>query len=390
MSKPTAILLLSLVFLMIVASANIGPVHAGPTAVLTLENSTGAHVFFKALYPDGFRDIGHYSLEKGNTLFLNLRDLKDAWDSEYEKSGRFSQPLIVLTIVKDGNVAIEGVNIRYDKSIQRATVRPVFKPLKASEAPTQPVQSVGDIQPMAGYYEWLDDSYEWTAPTIVAQVTPDSSTYYDISYTYFRRKNVGFSISVFTDSEWTRLTSYNWVQRDESGKANASVDIGQNYYIWMNFKYRWERWGIHIDGQTFYEEYVYISDFYPSTLTGGTSKPSNSQIPPVDGWVYEGRYVSQGYPAYYQFHLYDLDDTEIAVDALKFIEALKLAGKISAAAAEKASVIGLFISVNFNYENVNAFDFDLYLHSPQGYSHYVWRTETSDGNTVPILYFDVD
>jgi len=388
MSKLTTFLLLTLVFLGVVVGVTTDVVPAGPTVVLEIENSTGAHVFVKALYPDGFHDVGHYFLEKGNVLFLNLRDLKDAWDSEYKKSGRFAQPLMVLTIVKDGNVAVEGVSLRYGKSPQRVTVRPTFRRLKTSKSSIE--FHGGGIKPMAGYYEWLDDSYEWTAPAVVAQVTPDDSTYYDISYTYFRHKNVGFSISVFTGGEWTRLTSYNWVQRDESGKASASVDIGRNYYIWMNFKYRWERWGIHVDGQTFYEEYVYILDFYPSTLRGGTSKPANAQIPPVDGWVYGGRYVSQGYPAYYQFHLYDMSGDEIAVDALKFIEVLRLAGKIGAAAAEKASTMGLFISVNFNYENVNAFDFDLYLHSPPGHTHYVWRTKTSDGSTAPILYFDVD
>jgi len=350
--------------------------------IIRLQNSTGAHVFVKALYPDGFKSLGVYTVGENGRILVKLDKLEKAWNTEYRKHGRLSKTLLILTIIKDGKIAIESLNL--NNHSQTATIKPEFKPLKITS------QNSKNIQPKAGYYQWLDDSYTWTAPTIVAQVTPDSTTYYDISYTYLRNHNVGFSINVFADSDWTRLTSYNWVQKNRAGKANASTDTGQDYYIWMDFTYRWERWGIHIDGQTFYEDYVYIADFDPSTLTGGTSKPSNAQTPPVDKWIYEGNYQSSGYPAYYQFHLYNLGTNEFSIDALKFIEVLKRLGKISSAAAEKASLIGLFLSVNFKYESNNAFDFDLFLHSPPGISHDVWRTKSTDMDTVPILYFDVD
>ena len=224
----------------------------------------------------------------------------------------------------------------------------------------------------------------------MAQVTPDSTTKGYISYAYSINKKVGFSINVFADSDWTRLTSYNIIQKNKSGSHYSNFPKGQNYYIWMDFTYRWERWGIHIDGQTFYEDYVYIADFDPSTLTGGTSKPSNAQTPPVDKWIYEGSYYSTGNEGYYAFHISNLDTNDIAVDALKFIEVLKRLRKISTAAAEKASVIGLFIDVGFKYDGMIAFDFDLSLDSDVRGTHDVWRTESTDVNTVPILYFDVD
>ena len=358
--------------------------------VVKLENSTGAHVFVKALYPEGFKSLGAHTIGKNGVIYLKLGNLEKAWNTEYRKHGRLAQPLIVLTIVKNGKIAIESINLKQNRIFQNTKITPKFKPLKTIKKDTANTLKSGNIQPTAGYYQWLDDSYTWTTPTIVAQVTPDSTTYYDISYTYFKNHDVGFSINVFADSDWTRLTSYNWVQENDAGKVNASTDKGQDYYIWMDFTYRWERWGIHIDGQTFYEDYVYIADFNPSTLSGGTSKPSDAQTPPIDKWIYEGNYQSSGYPAYYQFHLYNLGTNEFSLDALKFIEVLRRLGKISSIAAQKASLIGLFISVNFKYENANAFDFDLFLHSPAGYSHDVWRTESTDMDTVPILYFDVD
>lgn len=326
--------------------------YISDTAIINIQSAGEAHVFVKALYPEGFKQIGSYSINDNGKILLNLSDLRNAWQEEYKKTGRLSQPLIVLTIItKDGRVALESINFRWDKMTQSTTITPKFRKLQKTVEEVsrgKMSKSSKDVQPLAGYYQWLDDYYEWTAPTIVAQVTPDSSTFGDISYTYFINKKVGFSINVFVDSDWTRLTSYNIVQKDEGGKHSGSFATGQNYYIWMNVKYRYERWGIHIDGYTFYEEYVYVKDFYPSTLDGGTSKPSNAQIPPVDYWIYEGSYTSQGYDQpYYTFSIWDLGTNNFAMDVLKFIDVLEMAGKISSAAAQKASLIGLFIDVSF-------------------------------------------
>lgn len=63
------------------------------------------------------------------------------------------------------------------------------------------------------------------------------------------------------------------------------------------------------------------------------------------------------------------------MDVLKFIDILEAVGKISETAAEKASLVGLFIDVGFEYDNMKAFDFDLSLDSDVQTRHHVWRRE---------------
>ncbi|ASJ07657.1 hypothetical protein A3L08_05985 [Thermococcus pacificus] len=358
-------------------------------ASVNIQNAGEAHVFVSALYPEGFRQIAEYDIKNSGRITLNLGDLRKAWDDEYRKNKRLSQPLILLTIVtKDGNVSIESVGFEWDRMPQSWVVTPKFRTLKNAVKTSS--KQTNDVHPLYYYSRTLVDSYEWTAPTIVAQVIPDSSTKGYISYTYFINKKVGFSINAFVDTDWTRLTSYNIIQKDESGKHASGFSVGSPYYIWMNVTYRYERWRVYSAGWVWYEEYVYVKDFYPSTISGGTSKPSNAQVPPIDRWIDEGVYESTGDIGYYAFHIWDLDTSDFAMDVLKFIDVLELMGKISETAAQKATLIGLFIDVGFEYDNMKAFDFDLSLDSGVQTSHHVWRGESTDISTVPVLYFNVD
>jgi len=358
-------------------------------ASVNIQNAGEAHVFVSALYPEGFKQIGEYDIKGNGRILLNLGDLRKAWQEEYIKNKRLSQPLILLTIVtKDGRVSVESVNFNWDKLPQSKAITPKFKRVK-NAVKTASVQTDG-VQPLGYYSRTLVDSEEWEAPTIVALVIPDSSTKGYISYRYFINKKVGFSINAFVDSEWTRLVSYNIVQKDEDGKHASNFPKGSPYYIWMNVTYRYEKWRVYSAGWMWYEEYVYVKDFYPGTITGGTSKPTDAQTPPVDSWIDEGVHTSTGNKGYYAFSMEDLDRNNFAVDALKFIDYLEMMGKISATAAQKASLIGLFIDVGFEYDSLKAFDFDLSLDSDVQTTHHVWRAESMDIATVPVLYFKVN
>jgi len=358
-------------------------------ASVNIQNAGEAHVFVSALYPEGFKQIGEYDIKGNGRILIRLGDLRKAWQNEYRKNKRLSQPLILLTIVtKDGKVSVESVNFNWDKMPQSKAVTLKFKTLK-NAVKTASAQADG-VQPLGYYSRTLVDSEDWTAPTIVAQVTPDSTTKGYISYAYSINKKVGFSINAFVDSDWTRLASYNIVQKNKRGSHYANFPKGSPYYIWMNVKYRYEKWRVYSNGWMWYEEYVYVKDFYPSTITGGTSKPSNAQTPPVDSWIDEGVHPSTGNKGYYAFHISNLTTNDFAVDVLKFIDYLEMMGKISAAAAQKASLIGLFIDVGFEYDSLKAFDFDLSLDSDVQTTHHVWRAESTDMATVPVLYFKVN
>lgn len=356
---------------------------------MNIQNAGEAHVFVSALYPDGFKQIAEYDIKNNRRITLNLGGLRKAWEDEYRKNKRLSQPLVLLTIVtKDGNVSIESVSFDWKELPQSRGVVPKFRPLKNAVKTSN--KQTNDVQPLYYYSRTLVDSYEWTAPTMVARVIPDSSTKGYISYTYFINKKVGFSINAFVDTDWTRLASYNIIRKEESGKHASGFPKGSPYYIWMNVKYRYERWRVYSAGWMWYEEYVYVKDFYPSTISGGTSKPADAQLPPIDKWVDDGVYTSTGIEPYYTFYLWNLDMDSFAIDVLKFIDILEAVGKISKTAAERASLIGLFIDVSFEYDNMKAFDFDLSLDSDVQTSHHVWRGESTDISTVHVLSFKVD
>jgi len=108
----------------------------------------------------------------------------------------------------------------------------------------------------------------------------------------------------------------------------------------------------------------------------------------IDSWKYEGKYTSTSddYP-YYMRDESSWGSNKFAIDTLKFINVLRALGKISEKAANKAFAIGLFISVNFVYENVEAFHFSIDLYSDPGLSHRVYYGRSHDFQWAPVIYF---
>ncbi|MEM4482186.1 MAG: hypothetical protein QXE66_06775 [Desulfurococcaceae archaeon] len=248
-----------------------------------------------------------------------------------------------------------------------------------------------ELEPLNGCWEvrYKVDEYEWTAPTVVTKVSPDSITWGTVAYGYFINRQIEFRVSVFIESQWTSAGFF-IVNKNSAGSHGADFLPGQEYYVWMNFKYRYEKWRVYgrcdLTRFDYYEEYVYTADFYPETISGGPTPP-DAQLPSVDSWVYEGKYnATSPYIAYYYFSYSNFGSTSFAIDALKFISVLSLIGKISSSAATAATIIGLIISVNFVYNNQYSFYFHIWLRSNPGTVHSVYRALTLDDQSVPVLY----
>ncbi|WP_087037141.1 hypothetical protein [Thermococcus litoralis] len=391
MRRLTTIFILGLVFFGFVSSAS-NNIQPGPVVVLKIENSTGAHIFVKALYPEGLREVGHYEAE-GEEIYIDLRDLKRAWDDYTKQQGLGSESLLVITVVKRGNVAVQGVPLKWEVPVSKITIIPRFKPLKSSSS--YQITSSRDIQPLAGYYEWLDDSEDKDIRAVVAEVMNlDSDSWGHLLYYYAAASRIGFGMYVFTSSEWSQI-GYHYIY-DVSGDNFKKVyfDGVQNGYIWMTFTYRYERWGIHIDGQTFYEEYVYIKSFDPSSLDGANYKPSDVKPLPIDNWeTIAYRYSSSHRIPYYTYTVSGSSYSSSGVDALGFIDYLVMIGKITGTAAQAATLAGLFIDVSYEEISNQAYLVDFEVYGESGTWHTVKKGEATANvnnmNTVPIFAFKI-
>jgi len=389
MHRLTTIFILSLVFFGFVTTAS-NNIQPGPAVVLRIEDATGVHVFVKALYPEGLREVGHYKAE-GREIYIDLRDLRRAWNNYTKQHGLGSEPLLVITVVKDGNVAIQGVPLKWEVAVSKITITPRFKPLNSSAPPV----SSKAIQPMAGYYEWLDDSEDKNIRAVVAEVISlDSNSWGHLLYYYAAASRIGFGMYVFTNTEWSQI-GYHYIY-DVSGDNFKKVYFNgvQNGYIWMNFTYRYERWGIHCDGQTFYEEYVYIKSFDPSSLDGADYKPSDVKALPIDNWeTMEYKYSSSYRTPYYTYTVSGSNYFSSGVDALGFIDYLVMIGKITDAAAQAATLAGLFIDVSYEEISNQAYLVDFEAYGESGTWHTVKKGEATANvnnmNTVPIFAFKI-
>ena len=357
--------------------------------IVTIESPEKANLFIFALYPDGFRNIGKCKVLSGKTdIAIYLGDLRQTWMREYEKNGTLSQPLILLVAVSKDKVAISGVNFDWD-NLKSKSVKLKFKQSEELKKLISRLNSK-DIHTLDDLYWSIEDYYEYTLPVILSYVTPDSSSWGTMDYYYAINRKVGFSVNVFISS-WS-IAGYNIIQKNNYGSATASFPRGDDYYIWMNVRYRYEKWVMYLDDEPISTmELVFVKDLYPHTMTKGTSKPSNALLPEIDSWNYKGKYTStrSDYP-YYEFSTSNFGTNHFAIDCMKFIEILKWIGKISGKAATAASVIGLFVDVNFKYDNVEAFYFSIRLYSNPSEVHYVWLAESEAITSAPQIYVDVD
>ncbi|WP_456330108.1 hypothetical protein, partial [Archaeoglobus sp.] len=306
--------------------------------------------------------------------------------NEYRKNGRLSQPLILLVAVSENGVDVKGVNLDWD-DLRSEEVKLKFR---EDEKVKKAISKLEQPQPLSSDLYWaIEDYCEYTLPVVLSYVKPDGNSWGSLHYYYAKNQKVGFAVNTFINS-WS-VAGYNIIQKRNDKGVTGPFDVGDDCYIWMNVRYRYEKWVYYLDDDPILTmEHVYVKDFYPETITAGTSKPTNARLVPVDSWNYMGSYTARSstYP-YYVFTTHSMSTDHLAIDCLKFIDALVLAGKISGRAATAAELIGLFVDVDFKYDNIEAFYFSLLLYSYPGTTHTVYMAESEAVKSVPAVYFEV-
>ncbi|WP_276627667.1 MULTISPECIES: hypothetical protein [Archaeoglobus] len=379
--------LVALALLAVLGTAVYAKTLMDNTAIVTVSSPEKAKIYTFVLYPDGFRQVGKYEVAGEKSLALYLGSAKSAWMHEYWKNGRLSQPLILLVAVSEKGVDVKGINLDWE-SMESKKIKLGFK---EDERVTKAISklSFDKPQPLEDLYWAIEDSYEYTLPVVLSYVKPDSTTWGNMGYYYAKNQKVGFGVNTFISS-WS-ISGYNIIQKREDKGVTGVFDVGEDCYIWMDVRYRYEKWVYYLDDEPILTmEHVYVKDFYPETLTAGTSKPSNARFVPVDSWEFKGSYTATRltYP-YYVFTTHYMTTDHFAIDCLKFIDALVLAGKISGRAATAAGAIGLFVDVDFKYDNIEAFYFSVVLYSYPKTTHRVYMAESEAVASVPAVYFNV-
>jgi len=379
--------LATIMFFSLFATANLSS-SSSTTIVVDVQNSTGAKIFVKAIYPDGIRELQPVA-KRGNMLYIDISSLRKAWEDNVKKHSYGAEPFLVLTIVKDGKVAVHGVSV--SKNHEKITIVPHYRPLQTSNVS---LTSTGDVQIMDSYWEVLEEFRETTIPVVVAEVINSDFSWGQITYSYMANARAGFGVYIFANADWSRLGTYYTYNVNGGAVSHVAFNKGDDVYVWMDFTYRYERWVIHIDGQNFYEEYLFVKSFDPSSLSWGHYRPSTVRPAPINSWNLIGRYYSTTYTyPYYSFSLGDLSSDAFSIDALGFISMLSTAGVISSSAAVAASSADLVIDVVYEYNSIQAFTCTLDLYGESGNYHAVWRgdakTNIDNINTVPVIGFYV-
>ncbi len=244
-------------------------------------------VFIDALYPDGFKNIGKTVVKGHNLLYLDVSNVRQAWDKEFSLKGRHV-PLTLRIAVYDNNglVKVFVKRMDFDKLAFNKTLRLNIAGdsgsiVRASATTVYP--STSSIEPLVSAVRVLEDSYDWNATVVLAILDLDDASFGELLYRYYSNVEIGFTMYLIIPN----IELAGWVAFSKS--ANAIEDLfiptGGRAYVWMTFRYRWEKWRVYGPGlppEGYIEEYIYIKDFYLDTLGSGYSKPSNAILTSYD------------------------------------------------------------------------------------------------------------
>ncbi len=290
-------------------------------------------VFVDVLYPEGFRNIGKTMVKGHNLMYLDVSDVRRAWGREFYSKGR-RVPLTLRIVVYDdkglANIIVK--RIEFDKLAVNRIIRLNIAGdnNKGDTGTLTTTFQPSTIEPLVSAIRVLEDSYEWNATIVLAMLDLDSISFGELRYKYYSNLEMGFTMYLIVPN----IQLAGWVALSRS--ANIDKDLfpptGGKGYIWMTFKYRWEKWRIYGPGlppEGYVEEYVYVADFYPDTVGGGFSKPSNAILTSFDYQVSNQYEATRTDQPYFYVNYGDLEHRYTSIDLESFANMLLALGKIT-------------------------------------------------------------
>ncbi len=367
--NPSPILnLLLLVSFILTPTMNI--LLASNTVILNIHSTTDTMVFIDALYPDGFKNIGRVHVKGFGTIQLDTGSLWNAWRREQAVHGRFSPITIRLVAynrygLTDVKVIRIGGNNRV-VNIYINDTRPSGVLLEQKGGSV----TLTTVEPLVSAIRVLEDSYEWNKTVVLAMLNLDQSTFGTLHYAYLAHREMGFTVYLIDpDIQLAGWTAYS---RDVGVELSTAASIGGRAYVWMTFRYRWEKWRVYGPGlppEGYIEEYIYIKDFYPETAGAGVSLPANAGFTNIDSWNTSTYQATSSDLPYYQAIYGTLEYRYSSIDLTSFADLLLALGKITTSVWASIITVVSSIGVDFYIESVGSsvITVDLYSTIPGSY-----------------------
>ncbi len=344
-----------------------------PSLIIDIDNGNNTYmVFIDILYPQGFKNVYKAIVRGHSTIYLDVSDVKKAWDRELSLRGRYSK-LVVRIVAYDekGLVGVKIESIDFNRMLLDNTVRVSFAKTQSLSKPSLSTLSGPPITSVVSAIRVLEDSYEWNATILLAMLRLDSTSFGELRYSYSRGLEMGFTIYLVVPE----IQLAGWIPYSKSVSTIKDVFLksGETGYVWMTFRYRWEKWRVYGPGlppDGYVEEYVYIADFYPETAGTGTTRPADSVLTSIDSWntsIYKAPNTT--YLPYFQATYGTLGSRYSAIDLTAFANQLFRMGKITASTRSlitmRASSIGVDSCINHVLSY--AVTVDLYSKMPSSY-----------------------
>ena len=384
---------LLLIFALFILASLLSVMSTSSTLVLDVRADGEYVVFLDAFYPDGFRNIDKKLVRGRAFISLDISVVKNAWDSELARRGRYA-PLALRLVFHDRNglidVKIIRVNYRELRFNNIFKIDVVGRTRNEMSTKTVEQSTVLSIETLVSAIRVLEDYYEENKTVVLAMLSVDDTSYGSLHYFYAASQHIGFTMYLVVPE--IRLAGWIALARDAGVAESVSTGIGGSAYVWMTFKYRWEKWRTYGPGlppEGYVEEYIYVADFYPSTAGSGETKPANAILASVDVWessVYQAG--PEGEP-YFSFLYGALDTRYSFIDLTAFADTLLALGKISSSLRSfivtTAPVIGLDSCIN----NVAAYSVNGDIYSTKPHSYHVVKIGKTLVNMKRLNYFPV-
>ena len=368
-------------------------------------------VYLTAFYPEGFRFISGKKAVDGVAVFwINVNDLKNAWENERKAHGRFALPSFAITVFTNtSKTDFRIITLKWEElkpfilgGYKEIVVKPKHKMKKRILIkPKEEYQEMrmfnfvklisSLLQPNPPYkpgtYAVLEDYYEESRRVVIFKLKTDPYSEGSIHMQYEAGSTVYVSVDFFLFSvgEWD-IGDYLGLSKSD-GYNPSPYFVAQNSEVYYSIRatYRWEHWVYYDDitDEKVDECYlVYWCDFDPKSLafesgdevdvtyeTIVSNKEGNGL--PTSGTSVAGIYAEEGE---------DFNSFEVTcADAGWFIELLANSGKI----AEVANFFSLMISVSLKTASYSGFKYSIHIYGEEGMYFNIDRGKSTwEGYTV--------